>query len=121
MLEDKEVDVQKLLSDIDNESINNGTEYIKENILNISKSDLSKCIYDKKMFQNGINKVSELCGSITALVNVGITPSKAIDYLAEQESTKLMLDNSIELSRIQAEAAIKSSKNEVATFQKNIF
>lgn len=96
-------------------------DYIKEYILVMPKDELSKCIYDKKSFQSGINKVSELCGAITALVNVGINPSKAMNYLVEKDSTELMLENSIQIAKIQADATIKSSKNESVNFQKNIF
>jgi hypothetical protein len=48
--------------------------------------------YDKKEFQRGINDVSRVCGSITALKLVGLPWDLIMDYLALKDSVKMNLD-----------------------------
>ena len=57
--------------------------------------------FDRKKFTEGVNSVAELCGQITALVNAGITPRDALDYLATKESTILLAQNNLDIAKIK--------------------
>ena len=36
--------------------------------------------FDKEKFQQGVNEFSDVCGGIAAMISLGITPDKALDY-----------------------------------------
>lgn len=95
-------------------------DYMIDNIVKFKNNDnLAKCNIDIDLFQKGINSVSEMCGIISALVNIGINPHKALDYIVDKNSTELMINNNTEIAKINAEASVKSSKYELANLQKN--
>lgn len=76
--------------------------------------NISGCVIDKELFEQGIKEVSKLCGAISALSNVGINPHKAMEYLA----TEFVSNNEIEIAKINAEATVDASKNESFNTQK---
>ena len=96
------------------------SKYISENIVNIDKSDISEVRYDKSKFQKGIDKMSKLCGMITALVNVGITPDNALNYISESELNRQGTEATVEITKIQAEANVSSSKYNSENSQRNM-
>lgn len=96
-------------------------EFLEDKLIDLDTSIVSECILDKEEFDNGIKKVSALCGAITALVNVGITPSKAMDYLVEKEAAESAMEHNLKMAEIQANAAIQSAKFDGVTAQKNMF
>lgn len=94
-------------------------DYIYENIIELNTLDVSELTLDATKFKTGMDSVAELCGAITALVNVGITPSKAMEYLMEKEAAQEAMKHNIEMGNIQANAAIESAKYESVLTQRN--
>ena len=91
------------------------------NILELkNNNELCTCNIDYKKFQSGINEISKMCGEITALVNVGIDPHRALDFLQEKYITEIITSGNLDVAKINANAAIESSKNELLINQKNI-
>lgn len=86
-------------------------EYIKE--LEIKN-------FDSEKFLKGVHSVSELCGKITALCNVGINPHKALDYLMEVQLSDDVLKNNSDVAKMNADANVEISRMESANAQKNI-
>lgn len=39
--------------------------------------------YDKDGFQEGVNDFSDTCGGMAAMINLGVTPDKAVDYFMQ--------------------------------------
>lgn len=95
----------ELMDDCENEK-----DYIKENILKIRTSHLNECSIDIQDFKEGIKSVSYLCGAITALVNAGITPTKAMDYIVDRDATEKALDFNLRMADIQNKTAIETAK-----------
>lgn len=94
-------------------------EYIEDNIVLVDTIDVeldSKIPLDS--FQRGIDKMAEMCGSISALVSVGITPSKAMDFLVSQINADKGMKHEAEMIKIQANASVESAKYESANAQK---
>lgn len=86
-----------------------GSKYIEQNIIGLDTSNID-LQFDKKEFKKGVDKLSEICGSVTALVNVGITPDMALQYLSDRELTMKNLDNTYELSKLNTETALKQTQ-----------
>lgn len=36
--------------------------------------------FDKEKFQEGVNEFSDVCGGIAAMIALGVSPDKALDY-----------------------------------------
>ena len=51
-----------------------------------------------------------MCGAITALVNVGINPNKAMNYLIDKEAAESAMRHNIDIANIQKETSIETSK-----------
>lgn len=90
-------------------------DYIEDNIVDIDIQNIINCKFDKDKFQEGIDSVSNICGAVSALVNIGITPSMALSFIAEREGSKVAID----IHKINSEAAIKSAKLIDINSQKN--
>ena len=95
-------------------------DYIPENTVSINKEVLFGCNYNLECFQTGINKVSEICGMITALVNVGITPSNALSYISNENMFKDSLEHEKDIASIQSKTNIECAKYDNVSMQKNI-
>ena len=91
-----------------------------DEIIGISAEEVSKSKFDTKEFQRGINDVSRVCGMITALVNVGITPSMALSYISENESNKSIIDSNYKIAELQSKTAKDTAKYNYEVSQKNI-
>lgn len=85
-------------------------EYIKENIFNLNLENLKDSVIDKDRFQFGVNDVSYLCGAISALVSVGITPNKAMDYIIEKEAADAAMKHNLEILNIQKETSVETAR-----------
>lgn len=85
-------------------------DYIEDNIILLDTSDVCDIGYDADAFQRGVDAMSEFCGKITALVNVGLTPSMALSYLAGSEESKNVAAHNLEVSKISANASVESAK-----------
>lgn len=70
--------------------------------------------YDFEKFQTGVNNMSELCGKITALQNVGLSALEAVKTLNDRET----IDLEIEAIKISAKASIEVSKNTSVSIDK---
>jgi len=103
----------------DLDALNESVDYIPENIVKTDIKGLDKAKIDLILYKDGINSVSEMCGAISALVSVGITPSMAMLYLSEREGTKLGMEHNLEINRLNSTTLIQTSKNESVNLLKN--
>lgn len=110
------------LSDfLTDEVAENNEAPILDNVIILNfKNEVKDVSIDIEAFKKGISSVSELCGAITALVNVGINPHKAMDYIVDKEASKEIFENNLAVAKIQADANISTLKSEIASMQKNI-
>lgn len=110
------------LSDfLTDETTENNEAPILDNVITLNfKNETKDVSIDIEAFKKGISSVSELCGAITALVNVGINPHKAMDYIVDKEASKEIFENNLAVAKIQGDANISALKSEIASMQKNI-
>ena len=73
------------------------TGYLSEYINEINKDNISDIQYDKSKFEKGISKMSKICGMITALVNVGITPDLYLNKPADYKGSDYGLNEAIQI------------------------
>lgn len=96
-------------------SSNTDEEYLYQKI---DTSGIEKCHYDMDAFYSGIKVMSELAGKITALTNVGIPASEALEYICTTESNattyklqteiaKYNNDTNVKIANITGEATFK--------------
>ncbi len=97
------------------EEAENCSEY---QFIELNMNGISSLTVDKKLFQKGIDSVSEVCGAICALSNVGVSPESAMAFLAskyEIDTTyKMQIDlsddinkTSIKVAELSGEAQLK--------------
>lgn len=103
---------------ISNDNIDSNSGYIDEFIISIDTKSVSNIAFDLDKFKNGVDSMSELCGKITALVNVGITPSMALTYLSDTDASKAFMEHNLKVSEINADANVKSAIGAVSQTQK---
>ena len=94
---------------LSNDNIDSNSGYIDEFIISIDTKNVSNIDFDSTKFKNGVDSMSELCGKITALVNVGITPSMALTYLSDTDASKAFMEHNLEVSEINADANVKTA------------
>ena len=80
----------------------------------------NKVQFDCQKFADGVDSMAELCGQITALVNVGITPRDALDYIATKEATNSLTTNNLEIAKVKSDADKELAKHEFLQSQKTI-
>lgn len=56
------------------------------NPIQMEIDNLCEIHFDEKEFQKGIKEISKVCGVITGLINVGISPNNALDYVINKET-----------------------------------
>ena len=103
---------------LSNDNIDSNSGYIDEFIISIDTKNVSNIAFDLDKFKNGVDSMSELCGKITALVNVGITPSMALTYLSDTDASKAFMEHNLKVSEINADANVKSAIGAVSQTQK---
>ena len=103
---------------ISNDNIDSNSGYIDEFIISIDTKSVSNIAFDLDKFKNGVDSMSEICGKITALVNVGITPSMALTYLSDTDASKAFMEHNLRVSEINADANVKSAIGAVSQTQK---
>ena len=103
---------------LSNDNIDSNSGYIDEFIISIDTKSVSKIAFDSTKFKNGVDSMSELCGKITALVNVGITPSMALTYLSDTDASKAFMEHNLKVSEINADANVKSAIGAASQTQK---
>lgn len=100
-VEENNIKGQLLLSAInDLEPNENSNDYIAENIICLDIAELENSSYNIQSFNDGVKSVSRLAGQITGLVNIGITPSMAFNYLIEKEALKETIAHNMEISKL---------------------
>lgn len=107
-------DVSNLISsenDYNCENTDVFNDLLINNIIEIDKSNLKKLNYNISEFQKGIDSMSDICGKITALVNTGVSPDAALNYITEITINKEASDMNIEISKINANSNIEASKH----------
>lgn len=115
-MEEAEASLRELLSD----SAQDNSDYIMDNTILLRVDNLSSIRFDTDKFKDGIDYMSELAGKITALVNVGITPSSALAYLQEMELNDNLMRSNLEISKINADSNVKSAVGSSVMLQKNM-
>jgi hypothetical protein len=70
--------------------------------------------YDLDEFQRGIKDASYLAGTITAILNAGVSEGFVLDYLLNKETIK----HNLETARINKDMNVEMSKNHKATQEK---
>ena len=105
-----EVKLDEFLSALAEHEETDDKDYLDENLILINTEKLGDCKIDVQKFREGIESVSFLCGAITALVNVGINPNKAMNYLIDKEAAESAMRHNIDIANIQKETSIETSK-----------
>nr|DAO97751.1 MAG TPA: hypothetical protein [Caudoviricetes sp.] len=105
-----EVKLDELLGALADSDEGDTKDYLDENLILIDTEKLGDCKIDVQKFREGIESVSFLCGAITALVNVGINPNKAMNYLIDKEAAESAMQHNIDIANIQKETSIETSK-----------
>lgn len=77
------------------------------NVIELDCEDLYKESIDVENFRDGIEDYSFVCGAITALCNVGLTPTEAIEFISNRET----IEHNIKVTEMSAKASIEASKN----------
>lgn len=81
-------------------------------------SNINTVKYNRHNFEKGVTEMSEIAGKITALVNAGLSPSEAIEYIGATEANSMTYklqttlskesnDTSIAVAKISGETAMK--------------
>ena len=68
--------------------------------------------FDKEKFQEGVNEFSDVCGGIAAMISLGITPDKALDYFIKM----LRVNGDVEIAHCNLDSIIE----QLGTVDKNI-
>lgn len=117
MSEEKNMPVKFNPSDFEGIDLPTGElDYLDDNLVVLNTSEVSNTSFDGKKFKAGVDSVSELCGAISALVSVGITPSMALTYLSEREGTQV----AIEMNKLNADVAVQTARYTEANLQKSM-
>lgn len=81
-------------------------------------TNIQECKYNKNEFNKGVAEMSRTAGMITALVNAGLMPSEALEYICamntndttyklQTELSKQSNDANIAIAKISGETAMK--------------
>lgn len=94
------VDGQTESISLDDDSINLLVLLDKENLDNVS--------YNKNKFNHGVDEMSELAGKISALVNVGVSPDNALEYICAIQTNELNVN-------LQKEITVNTNETNIET------
>lgn len=88
-------------------------EYVCENtddesydFLPIECNELENCKIDAEDFQKGLDNISFVCGQVTGLINIGFTPSQALEYVINLET----IAHNLDVTNIGAKASVECAK-----------
>lgn len=59
--------------------------------------------FDKEKFQQGVNEFSDVCGGIAAMISLGITPDKALDYFIKM----LRVNGDVEIAHCNLDSILE--------------
>ena len=113
-MEEKNVTLEELLND----NNLNSSEYIESNIIDLDVDNLKDIVINKSDFNDGVKDMSRLCGQISALCAVGITPSMALSYISEKYASDEVNKYNLKISELNANSNIESSKFGAMSVQK---
>ena len=94
-------------------------EFERNLLINLmDTSNINTVKYNRHNFEKGVTEMSEIAGKITALVNAGLSPSEAIEYIGATEANSMTYklqttlskesnDTSIAVAKISGETAMK--------------
>lgn len=94
-------------------------EFKRNLLINLmDTSNINTVKYNRHNFEKGVAEMSEIAGKITALVNAGLSPSEAIEYIGATEANSMTYklqtalskesnDTSIAVAKISGETAMK--------------
>lgn len=94
-------------------------EFERNLLINLmDTSNINTVKYNLHNFEKGVAEMSEIAGKITALVNAGLSPSEAIEYIGATEANSMTYklqttlskesnDTSIAVAKISGETAMK--------------
>ena len=80
-----------------------------------NKENLVDVVLDDEKFQDGLDDISFVCGQITGLINIGIDPVDALNYLVNKD----VLKNNLEMGKINKETSIKVAQEQSIQVEKN--
>ncbi len=91
-------------------------QLLSQPALTLDTSNVEDIQIHDELFYEGVCDVSDICGSITALVSVGLTPAEALDYILNRENiaynlraTQMNNETSIKIAQINAVQAEKTT------------
>lgn len=94
-------------------------EFERNLLINLmDTSNINTVKYNRHNFEKGVAEMSEIAGKITALVNAGLSPSEAIEYIGATEANSMTYklqtalskennDTSIAVAKISGDTAMK--------------
>lgn len=94
-------------------------EFERNLLINLmDTSNINTVKYNRHNFEKGVAEMSEIAGKITALVNAGLSPSEAIEYIGATEANSMTYklqttlskesnNTSIAVAKISGETAMK--------------
>ena len=94
-------------------------EFERNLLINLmDTSNINTVKYNRHNFEKGVAEMSEIAGKITALINAGLSPSEAIEYIGATEANSMTYklqtalskesnDTSIAVAKISGETAMK--------------
>jgi hypothetical protein len=83
--------------------------------LQLPVDNLEGVMFDKKSFSRGVSEASYTAGYITALVNVGLSPVSALDYLLNKDT----IEHNLKLADKNNETSVKVAEKQLINFDKN--
>ena len=83
--------------------------------------NISDCKYNRNEFYKGISEMSKTAGMITALVNAGLSPSEALEYICADSTNRLTYKLQTELGKQNNDASIAIAKISGETAMKQQF
>jgi hypothetical protein len=90
-------------------------EYIPMNISNLCKDNTMDIQYDESKFKDGVNDYSYIAGALTALLNTGLSPELAVQYILAQDEIK----QNIKMTKINTESNEKVAERQQTLMEKN--
>lgn len=112
--------IEELLGDMGGEELevseasSTDCKYLSENLVELKKIKPGSISINTEKFQDGVDSMSKLCGQISALINIGINPNKAMDYIVDKEASMDMMMHNIKITEISSQAAVNAARFEGA-------
>lgn len=106
---------------LDGETLDGNIFYDYKQIELGNIDNLSNINIDLEEFNNGVKSVSDICGKIVALSNVGIPPVVALEFISNRMDIDSTVDSNEKITELNNKASIECSKNGAAFMRNNNF